>query len=102
VTKLKFDPKTDYPKVIFSPEKWLEPADLAIVAKLSKSPEVLKLLSGTWSPVVKEDDEDAPALPPKKKAKAPVEDDEDAPAKPVKPVATPKNVEALLGEWDDD
>ena len=143
VTKLKFDPKTDYPKVIFSPEKWLEPADLAIVAKLSKSPEVLKLLSGTWSPegadghkvleapaaapVVAqkkpkapvEDDEDAPVLPPKKKPapveddedapvvvkkKKPVvvEDDEDAPAKPVKPVATPQNVEALLGEWDDD
>ena len=53
-------------------------------------------------PAPVEDDEDAPVVVKKKLKPAPVEDDEDAPAKPVKPVATPKNVEALLGDWDDD
>lgn len=50
VTKMKFDPNAAYPKIFFSAERYLEPQELAIVAPLSKSDEVKKLLGGTWTP----------------------------------------------------
>jgi hypothetical protein len=50
VTKMKFDPNAAYPKIFFAADRWLEPAELAQVAPLTKDPEVQKLLGGTWTP----------------------------------------------------
>lgn len=50
VTKMKFDPNTAYPKVLFAAEKWLEPAQLSEVVPLVKSEKVKQLVSGTWTP----------------------------------------------------
>ncbi len=49
VTKMKFDPNTDYPKVIFSPDRWLSAAELAVAAPAAKSPEVKALLDGSFT-----------------------------------------------------
>lgn len=50
VTKIKFDTATAYPKLFFSPDRWLEAAELATVAPIAKSDEVKSLLAGTWTP----------------------------------------------------
>ena len=49
VTKMKFDPNVAYPKVIFSPDRWLEQSELAVVAPIAKSDEVKNLLDGTFT-----------------------------------------------------
>jgi outer membrane biosynthesis protein TonB len=49
VTKLKFDSNAAYPKVIFSPDRWLEQSELAVVAPIAKSEEVKALLDGTFT-----------------------------------------------------
>jgi hypothetical protein len=50
VTKMKFDANAAYPKIFFAAERWLEPQELAIVAPLTKSDDVQKLLAGTYTP----------------------------------------------------
>ena len=50
VTKMRFDPSVAYPKVIFSPERFLEPAELAVIGPVVKSEEVAALLDGTFTP----------------------------------------------------
>jgi hypothetical protein len=50
VTKMKFDANAAYPKIFFAAEKWLEPQELAIIAPLTKSEDVQKLLAGTYTP----------------------------------------------------
>lgn len=45
VTKMKFDPNADYPKVMFSPDRWLEPAELDKIGVLVKSDDVAKLVT---------------------------------------------------------
>lgn len=50
VTKMRFDPNTAYPKVMFSPDRWLENAELAQIAPVVKSDDVKSLLAGTWTP----------------------------------------------------
>lgn len=45
VTKMKFDPNAAYPKVMFSPDRWLEPAELQGVAVVVKSEAVQSLLA---------------------------------------------------------
>jgi len=126
VTKMKFDPNVDYPKVIFSPDRWLEDSEKAIVGPLSRTPEVKQLLSGTWTPngadgtpvegpkavaapakaaPVDDDDDEAPAPAPAKKAAKPapvaVDDDEDEAPAP-KPKAAPKKVAKPAVVDDDD
>ena len=49
VTKLKFDSNTAYPKVIFSPDRWLDQNELAVVAPITKTDDVKQLLDGTFS-----------------------------------------------------
>lgn len=49
VTKMKFDPNVAYPKVIFSPDRWLDPSEVAVVAPIAKSDEVKHLLDGTFT-----------------------------------------------------
>lgn len=50
VTKMKFDANAAYPKIFFAAERWLEPAELAQVAPMTKSEGVQKLLAGTYTP----------------------------------------------------
>lgn len=49
VTKMKFDPNVAYPKVIFSPDRWLDQGELTVVAPIAKSDEVKHLLDGTFT-----------------------------------------------------
>lgn len=46
VTKMKFDPNTAYPKVLFSADRWIEDEELQKVRELTRSPEVKSLLGG--------------------------------------------------------
>lgn len=50
VTKMKFDPNAVYPKVLFSPDRWLEADEAAIVKPIIKSEAVTSLLGGTYTP----------------------------------------------------
>lgn len=101
VTKMRFDPNVAYPKVLFSPDRWVEPEEKAIVNPAVKSEAVKKLLQG-WTPAgtngtplaVDDDEDEAPAskakLSEQAKAKGPrrpaLDDDEDeAPAPKAKP-----------------
>ena len=50
VTKIKFDPNKDYAKVVFSPEKFIDPAQAAKIAELVRSDEVKVLITEQWTP----------------------------------------------------
>jgi hypothetical protein len=50
VTKMKFDKNKEYPKVLFSVDKWLPEDTLQSLMPVIKGDEVKKLLSGTWTP----------------------------------------------------
>lgn len=50
VTKIKFDPEAAYPKLFFSPDRWLETDEAAKVLPILKDPETTKLLDDTWTP----------------------------------------------------
>ena len=111
VTKMKFDPSVPYPKVIFSPDRWLEDDELTRVAPTVKSDKVKQLLAGTWTPAgvdgtkMDADEDEAPAPAPKPVAKpapkpvAAVEDEDEAPAP--KPAAKPVKVQVALDDEDE-
>lgn len=61
ITKMKFDPKAEFPKVMFSPADWLDAGQLEKVAEIAASDVVQKLLSATWTPAVPNV---APEVPP--------------------------------------
>jgi hypothetical protein len=68
VTKMKFDPRVPYPKIIFSPDRFLTADEMRIVAPVAKSETVAKLLAGIWTPagtngtlIVDADDDSTPA-----------------------------------------
>lgn len=46
VTKMQFDPNAAFPKVLFSPDRWLEPDELEKVRKMTNAPEIKTLLGG--------------------------------------------------------
>jgi hypothetical protein len=50
VTKMKFDPSVAYPKVVFSPDRFLTPDEVSFITPVVKSEAVTKLLAGTWTP----------------------------------------------------
>lgn len=50
VTKMRFDPAVPYPKVMFSPDRWLNDDELAVIKPVVKGDGVKQLLGGTWSP----------------------------------------------------
>lgn len=53
VTKMRFDPNVAYPKLLFSPDRWLEPAEMARVVSVVKSEAVTGLIeSKTIVPAV--------------------------------------------------
>jgi hypothetical protein len=116
VIKMKFDPNAAYPKVIFSPDRWLSDAELAIVRDRVKSDEVKNLLAGVFTEVAAEPEAPvaltratpaaAPAKAPKAApAKATVvdDDDEDALLEQVatKPAAKPAKA-AVVDDDDED
>ena len=116
VVKMKFDPNTAWPKVMFSPDRFLTEAEVKTLLPVIKTPEVTSLLDGSWTPAgidgVKTGlvpVEDAPAPVPVKaavpaRAAAPVAEDDDDSGElelpgvvqtaPAKPAATPKVVSA--------
>lgn len=49
-TKMKFDPNTEYPKVLFAVDRWLSPEEIETTLALAEKPEVKGLLKGTWTP----------------------------------------------------
>lgn len=116
VTKMRFDPNTPYPKVIFSNDRWLTAEELEVVKPRFKSDEVTALISGTWTPAgvdgkrltAPADDDDAPAPPPPNVAPPVVV----KPARAVKPAtfkvpepvvtAPPVAQVTILGPDDDD
>jgi len=98
VTVLKFDQNREYPKLLFSPRRWLEAEELAAVKSTLASGEIERLLKGFTPDGVDGKAKELPAPkhePEVKKAKAKPapaddEDDEDtAPAKPAKAKAKP-------------
>ncbi len=113
VTKMRFDPNVAYPKVMFSPDRWLDPAEIAQVAPITKSEAEQKLLAGTWTPagvdgtpVAEEDDvttaaaaptpAPSPAPAPKAAAAAP------APAPKAAPAAPPAAGVSMVMDDDDE
>jgi len=76
VTKMKFDPNAAYPKVLFSPDRWLTEAEIAQVAPVVRSDAVKALVephynaspatdapaARTASVVMNEDEDDAEAF----------------------------------------
>lgn len=50
VTKMKMDPDAQYPKVLFSADKWLEPDQLSQIPTIVKDERVKKLIDGSWTP----------------------------------------------------
>lgn len=87
VTKMKFDPNAAYPKVMFSPDRWLTEAEIAQVAPVVRSDAVKALVEphyhadggaavvatstvGSTVMMPHDDEEDAPAPKPAPKAAA--------------------------------
>ena len=117
VTKMKFDPNAAYPKVMFSPDRWLEPAELAQVSAIVKSEQVTSLLAGQWSsngrdgtpmadaPVIGDAADDAPVAAPAAPKAAPKPSPKAAPApkapKP-SPKAVPTTAPTMMMDDDDD
>lgn len=98
VTKMKFDPNAVYPKVLFSPDRWLEPEEVAVVKPITKSEAVSSLLGGTYTPAGVDGVKIAAPKAEAKKA-APVEDDDEVEVIPPKKAA-PKGV--VVDDDDDD
>ena len=111
-TRIKYDPRMAYPKLLFSASRWLEESEIAEVTPLFKSEAVIALLTApegvTAPPVNDGDDDDAPAPKAVKAPKAapaadPDDDDDDVPApKAVKAVKAPKAAPAADPDDDDD
>lgn len=101
VTKMKFDPNVQYPKVIFSPERPVTAEELEAIKPVVKSEEVQKLLSGTWTPAGVDGklvDRSEPAKDPaaaekKAAAAATAAPAKEAPAKAAPPKEEPKSVD---------
>jgi len=96
-TKVRFDARMAYPKLIFGASRWLTDEELEIVEKQCESPAVEALLNASEVvaaerkpkaelPPTDDDDEAPPAVKPGKPAKAatpaPAEDEDDAPPPP--------------------
>lgn len=86
VTKMRFDPNAAYPKVIFSPERWLEPAEIAAVESRMTDGSVEALLRSA-APEAAEPAHTPMTLPGPLPAPVAV-----APARPAAPPAAPKEV----------
>lgn len=50
VTKMKFDSNATYPKIFFAADRWCTAEELSVVTPLTKSDDVLALLTNTYTP----------------------------------------------------
>lgn len=73
VTKFKFDPNVAYPKVLFSPDRYLNQTELETVKDVVKSAAVTDLLSGGWTPNGIDGTKKVTAPPEEAKTPAPVD-----------------------------
>lgn len=96
ITKMKFDGAVDYPKVMFGAAGWLDEDGLAKVAALAKDPEVLKLLSSSYTP----GGTDTPAAAPAVQEASDSDEDDDAPVVAARPAA--KGKAAVVDEDEDE
>ena len=68
VTKIKFDHRTEYPKLLFTADRWVTPEEWAVVGQRWKADEVKDLLLGKSAGSTETDDDDgydvAPAVVP--------------------------------------
>lgn len=90
VTKMKFDPNVAYPKVMFSPDRWLNEDEAAKVKPLLKSEQVTSLLGGTWTPAGVDGKKIEEPKPVAKVAAKPAVDDDEEEAPPPKKAAAKK------------
>lgn len=90
VTKMRFDANAAYPKIFFSADAWLNEDQKIYVASRVMTPEVQKLLDGSWTPAGADGVSTAPAPTP-----AP------APAPAPEPEPEPEPVAAAVVEEDD-
>jgi hypothetical protein len=56
-TKLRFDPGSEWPKLQFSPGKWLSPEALLEAKRISELEGIKELLAVTYTPQTEEDDD---------------------------------------------
>jgi hypothetical protein len=131
VVKMKFDPNAAYPKVIFSPDRWLNEAELVEIRGRVKSDEVQQLITGTTpgeaapalpapkaapaaapkataSVVIEDEDEDEAPAPkaakaaPKAAPKPPIVDDDDEAPAPKATKAAPKKAAKPIVDDEDE
>jgi hypothetical protein len=117
VTKLRFDPNVPYPKVLFSPDRWLNDKEASVAKSVIRTDAVKNLLSGSWTPagvdgVKTEEAAPAPApapapkkaapAPAPKKAVVPADDDEDVEIIPPKKAAPAPKAKVKIQDDDDE
>lgn len=91
VTKIRFDPNVNYPKLIFSEDRWLSEEEyLGTVQPRLGSDEVKSLLKGTWTPNGADGEKIKSPEPPAAFKPKQVADDE---IEPELPKAAPEPVE---------
>lgn len=95
VTKMKFD-NTEYPKIIFSPDRFLTAEEREIIKPAVLGDEVKNLIAGRFTPNGVDGTEKAPAIAapaakaaPAPKAPEPEEEEEDAVFAPAAPAPAP-------------
>jgi hypothetical protein len=60
VTKVKFDSRAEYPKLLFKADRWTTQEELAVLSQRWKSDEVKNLLLGSQAELTETDDGEAP------------------------------------------
>lgn len=90
VTKMKFDANVAYPKIFFSPERFLEAHEVEAVKPLLMSDDVTKLLSGTYTPAGVDGVEKATPPAAEQAATAPAVEAPPAPAPTPAPTPAPE------------
>ena len=131
VTRMKFDTKSESPKLHFAPTRWLTDDEYEIVKEQAQSPDAMKAvvmtasatdkvaaplkIEGKRPAVVVEEEDEAPVPAPKAKAKAKpapaVEEEEDTAPEPEVRIAAPKatavpagksSLANIVADWDDE
>jgi len=87
VTKIKFDQSVAYPKLFFSPDRWLDEAEVGKVKPLLNAPEVTSLLGDAFTPAGADGKPTGEAAAKPAAEKEPEPQKEAAPKKDPKPAA---------------
>lgn len=104
VTKMKFDPNVPYPKVVFSPDRWLEAHEAETVKPILTDVSVTSLLGGHWTPAGADGKPviSTPVVAPVKAATPAVDDEDEVVIPPVKAAKPAKPVKAKAPVVDED